>query len=440
MRVVDFIAAKRDGIQHTEEQIRAFITGVAKGEVPDYQTSAWLMAVFLKGMTFPETLALTRAMRDSGERIVLPSLSTTPSLDKHSTGGVGDKTSLVVVPLLAAAGIPILKMSGRGLGFSGGTIDKLESIPGLRVALSVHEAEDQVRRIGIAILSQSAELAPADGKLYALRDVTATIESVPLIASSIMSKKLAGGAQRILLDVKVGSGSFMPTTEQALELAQILVAIGKAEGVPTSAILTDMEEPLGRMVGNALEVREAIEILLENENGEPRFLELCLGLTAHGLQCCGKVDSLEEAVQMAHSLLERGAGAEKLAAMIQSQGGPSSLAEVLQKMPKAAYKYVVRAPQTGYIAAIKARVVGELALRLGAGRSVKEEQIDHSVGIELLHKRGAYVKAGEAVAMLHLRMDQQVNAATYGAALLSAYAFSSEPPVFPQTPLLQALT
>jgi len=249
VRAVEFIAKKRDGGEHTEEELRDFIGRVTDGSMPDYQISAWLMAVFLRGMTMQETRALTRAMRDSGERIDLSDVPNGPALDKHSTGGVGDKTSLVVVPLLAAAGIPILKMSGRGLGFSGGTIDKLEAIPGLRTTLKSEEAKAQVRSIGLAIVSQSSQLAPADGKLYALRDVTATVESIPLIASSIMSKKLAGGSGRILLDVKVGSGSFMRELEQARALASTLVTIGVQEGVPTQAVLTDMEEPLGWTVG-----------------------------------------------------------------------------------------------------------------------------------------------------------------------------------------------
>ncbi|CCW34647.1 thymidine phosphorylase [Chthonomonas calidirosea] len=440
MRAVEFIAKKRDGGEHTEEELRDFIGKVTEGSLPDYQVSAWLMAVFLRGMTMQETCALTRAMRDSGERIDLSDLPNGPTLDKHSTGGVGDKTSLVVAPLLAAAGIPILKMSGRGLGFSGGTIDKLEAIPGLRTALGREEAKQQVRSIGLAILSQSSQLAPADGKLYALRDVTATVESIPLIASSIMSKKLAGGAKRILLDVKVGSGSFMRELEQARALASTLVTIGVQEGVPTQAVLTDMEEPLGWTVGNALEVEEAIRVLQNADAAEPRFLALCLGLVEHGLLACERAKNPQEAQNIAEQLLRSGTGAAKLEAMIRAQGGPKALEAVLTALPRAPITYRVEAPEDGFIAAIDARVVGLLAVALGAGRSTKEDRIDPAVGIVLHKKRGAWVHAGEPLATLHLQDTQASQRDHFKTMLLSAYRFAAEPVVLPPSPLLEVLS
>jgi pyrimidine-nucleoside phosphorylase len=440
VRAVEFIAKKRDGGEHTEEELRDFIGRVTDGSMPDYQISAWLMAVFLRGMTMQETRALTRAMRDSGERIDLSDVPNGPALDKHSTGGVGDKTSLVVVPLLAAAGIPILKMSGRGLGFSGGTIDKLEAIPGLRTTLKSEEAKAQVRSIGLAIVSQSSQLAPADGKLYALRDVTATVESIPLIASSIMSKKLAGGSGRILLDVKVGSGSFMRELEQARALASTLVTIGVQEGVPTQAVLTDMEEPLGWTVGNALEVEEAIRVLQNPETAEPRFLALCLGLVMHGLLACERARNAEEAQATAERLLRSGTGAAKLEAMIRAQGGPKDLNAALTALPRAPITCRAEAPEEGFIAAIDARAVGLLAAAMGAGRTTKEDRIDPSVGIVLHKKRGAWVRAGEPLATLHLRDESASQKEHFKALLLSAYRFTPAPPVLPPSPILEVLS
>ncbi len=334
MRITDIIAKKRDGNALRREEIQFVIAGVTDGTLPDYQISAWLMATFLRGMSEQETLDLTLAMRESGERIDLSDLPNGPTLDKHSTGGVGDKTTLVVVPILAALGVPMLKMSGRGLGFSGGTVDKLEAIPGFRADLTVAEAKAQVGRIGAALIGQSASLAPADKILYGLRDVTATVESVPLIASSIMSKKLASGGQRIVLDVKVGRGAFMKTPEQARVLAQTLVRIGNGAGVPTSAVLTRMDEPLGRAVGNALEVREALELLLHTES-EPAFQNLCIELALHGLLAVNSKLKEEEArIAIAEALL-RGSASAKFADIVAAQGGPDTPEAILNSLPVA---------------------------------------------------------------------------------------------------------
>jgi pyrimidine-nucleoside phosphorylase len=402
MNAVEILAKKRDGGELTKEEIRFFVEGVTSGAVPDYQASAWLMAVFLRGMTARETLDLTLAMCDSGQRVDLSDLPNGPALDKHSTGGVGDKTTLVVVPILAAAGVPMLKMSGRGLGYSGGTVDKLESIPGFRTDLSIAEAKAQVERIDAALIAQSAELAPADKVLYALRDVTATVESLPLIASSIMSKKLAGGAQRIVLDVKVGRGAFMKTREQAEALARAMVAIGMGANVPTSAMLTAMEEPLGKAVGNALEVAEAIELLQNRPESDRRFRSLCLELAGHGLVAVGKARDRAKGATQAERLLASGAAAAKFAQIIAAQGGPEGLENVLAALPVAPIQQEVPAKTAGVVGALDAEAVGRLAVRMGAGREVKTDVIDPSVGIVLRRKVGDAVAVGDPLAVLHL--------------------------------------
>lgn len=424
MNILDVIAAKRDGRELTSEEIGFFVRGVVDGTVADYQTSAWLMAIFLRGMTPAETLALTLAMRDSGQRIDLTDLSdflSGPTLDKHSTGGVGDKTTLVVVPILAACGVPMLKMSGRGLGFSGGTVDKLESIPGLRTDLSLADAKAQVRKVGAALIAQSAELAPADKIFYALRDVTATIESIPLIASSILSKKLAAGAARILLDVKVGRGAFMPTLERAEELARTLVEIGEGAGVPTEAVLTAMDEPLGTMIGNALEVREAIDTLLNTGRTDANFRALCIELAAHGLTVTGRADTREEAIAQVEEALLMGRAAEKWAAIVEAQGGPGRCNAILAALPIAPIQATVPAPEAGVVTALDARALGRLANALGAGRQTKNDAIDPAVGIELHCKTGATVTPGQPLATLHLCAQDKDRAAEFATALAQAY-------------------
>lgn len=425
MNAYDIIATKRDGGELSAEEIAFFVRGVVEGSIPDYQASAWLMAVYLRGMTDRETLDLTLAMRDSGSRVDLSDLPNGPALDKHSTGGVGDKTTLVVVPMLAAAGVPMLKMSGRGLGFSGGTVDKLEAIPGFRTNLSIEEAKAQVRRIGAALIAQSAELAPADKILYALRDVTATVESIPLIASSVLSKKLAAGAGRIVLDVKVGRGAFMKTRKRAEELARTLVAIGRGAGVPTSAVLTAMDEPLGWTIGNALEVREALDTLTNAPQTEPRLRDLCIALAAHGLAEVGKAADGDAGRALAERMLTSGAAAEKFAEIVAAQGGPSGGAEAIAAaLPVAPQQVAVQAESAGVVTAIDAVALGRLAMAMGGGRAAKSDAIDPAVGIMLRCKTGASALPGTELAVLHLRADDGARADLFAGALRAAYSFA----------------
>jgi pyrimidine-nucleoside phosphorylase len=431
MNLYDLIAKKRDGGEHTPEEIHALVRAVVDGTMPDYQASAWLMAVYLRGMTEAETLALTLAMRDSGERVRLDDIPGR-KLDKHSTGGVGDKTTLVVVPLLAAAGVPMLKMSGRGLGFSGGTVDKLESIPGFRTDLSVEEAREQVRRVGVALIGQSPSLVPADKRLYALRDVTATIESLPLIASSIMSKKLAGGADCVLLDVKAGRGAFMKTPERATELAKALVEIGKGAGVQTVALVTAMDEPLGYAVGNALEVAEACAMLTGKGRIDARFRELCLTLAARGLVLADRAADEEAARLELDRILHSGAAADRFAEIVRAQGGDPGIVGAPERLPAAPIIWQVQAGSGGYVQAIDAEAVGRLAMEMGAGRAKKEDAIDPAAGIVLWKKVGDAVRAGDDIAELYLRDESR--AAHVANVLRAAFTFSSHPQ--PAQPLI----
>ncbi len=448
MNAVDIIAHKRDGRELSAEEISYFIAGLVAGRVPDYQASAWLMAVFLRGMTSGETLALTLAMRDSGTCVDLSDLPNGPALDKHSTGGVGDKTTLVVVPILASCGVPMLKMSGRGLGYSGGTVDKLESIPGFRADLSVAAAKAQAARIGAALIGQSAELAPADKILYGLRDVTATIECAPLIASSIMSKKLAGGAQRIVLDVKVGRGAFMKTRAQAEALARALIEIGDGAGVPTSAVLTAMDAPLGVTVGNALEVREAIEVLNAGERIEAlapatrRFADLCLELAAHGLIAVGKAANPAEGRTMARERLTGRFGARKFAEIVAAQGGPETCEAILAALPVAPIRYPVRAARAGFVSGLDAEAVGKLAVQLGAGRATKNDDIDPAVGIVLAKTLGAAVAMGDTLATLHFGNADAARQETLADDLRAAFSFAPGPdaPAPPASLVLDCLS
>lgn len=429
MNVYDIIARKRDGDELSGEELQFFIAGVTNGTIPEYQAAAWLMAIYLRGMNGREMLDLTLAMRDSGEQIDLSDLPGRPTVDKHSTGGVGDKTTLLVVPILAAAGVPMLKMSGRGLGFSGGTVDKMEAIPGLRVDLTVEQAKAQVRQVGAALLAQTGNLAPADKILYGLRDVTATIESIPLIASSIMSKKLAAGAERIVLDVKVGRGAFMKTREQAELLAKILVGVGIGAGVPTLAILSRMDEPIGLAVGNALEVREVVSFLQFGRPGkrdsllpdEIPFVDLSLELAAVGLMAAGKARTNVEAKKQAVKLLSSGAAGAKFAEMVAAQGGPKTLDEIEASLPVAPVQHVVTATDTGTVNSIDAEQIGRLAMQFGAGRATREETIDPSVGIVLTCKTGATVRKGDPLATLHLRATDTAHADAYAETLRSAF-------------------
>lgn len=418
------IERKKRGDPLTAEELRALTHGFAAGRVPDYQMAAWLMAVCWRGMTPPETLALTEALVDSGRRLEWDGLDR-PTVDKHSTGGVGDKTSLVLVPLMAAAGAAFVKMSGRGLGHTGGTLDKLEAIAGFRVNLSLGEMRRQVERIGCALIGQSPELVPADGAIYALRDVTGTVNAVPLIASSVMSKKLAAGAQTIVLDVKWGSGAFMQTVEEARELAAALVRIGSDAGRHTRAVLSAMQQPLGRTVGNALEVREAIEAL--HGRGPADLWELTLALGAQLLILARLVDSDAAARERLTTLRDSGAAAAKFAELIAAQGGDPRVVDEPDRLPAAPHvePFTADGAEPRWVTALDARTVGDAALALGAGRRAKGDAIHPAVGIVLLAKMGERVRHGQPLAEIHAA---SADAAEHARRMLrGAYRFSAEP-------------
>ena len=422
MRGVDIIIRKRDKGELTLAEIEYFIKSFISGEVTDYQASALLMAIVLNGMTPRETTDLTLAMANSGHMLDLSDVVDL-AVDKHSSGGVGDKTSLAVLPIVAACGLPVGKMSGRGLGFSGGTLDKLESIPGYRVDLTTEEFKHQLKEKGIVLTGQSLDLAPADGKLYALRDVTGTVESIPLIASSIMCKKLAAGAQAILLDVKTGLGAFMETLEEARQLANLMVDIGQLAGREVVALLSDMNQPLGFAVGNSLEVVEAIETL--QDNGPEDFLEHCLHVSAHMLVLGKRAKDLTEGRAMAEKSIADGSAFEKFRVLVEAQGGDVTYIDDPSKFPRAELIEVVESPQNGYLAQIQARSVGEAAVALGAGRARKSDPIDHAVGFVIYHKVGDQVEKGEPLFTIHA--NNQGKLAEAREAVLSAHAFSREP-------------
>ena len=408
MRAVDIIEKKRDGGILTESEINFFIKGYTTGDIPDYQASAWAMAVLLKGMTPEETTHLTLAMAESGDQLDLSDVVDI-AVDKHSSGGVGDKTSIVVVPLVRACGLPVGKMSGRGLGFSGGTLDKLESIPGFRTNLTKDEFLHQLGTLGMVLSGQSMDLAPADGKLYALRDVTGTVQSIPLIASSIMSKKIAAGAQAILLDVKTGNGAFMETVEEARKLANLMVSIGELSGRDVMAVLSDMNQPLGVEVGNALEMKEAIETL--RGNGPEDFVEHCLEISSLMVMLGQRAETKSEARKMVVDALESGKGFEYLLKLVEAQGGDISFVEHPEKLPQAPIKSVIEAQKDGYVSQVHARTVGETAVMLGAGRTKKGEAIDQAVGISVMVKVGQSVKVGQPLFVIHARTMESMMAA-----------------------------
>lgn len=395
-RPYDLILKKRNGGTLDPAEIAYLIDGFVAGEIPDYQMSAFLMAVYFRGMNDAETAALTMAMAQSGQVLDLSDVAP-DAVDKHSTGGVGDKTSLVLVPLVAACGVRVAKMSGRGLGHTGGTIDKLESFPGFNAALSRRQFLDCVARVGLAITGQTGELAPADAKLYALRDVTATVDCIPLIASSIMSKKIAGGARAIVLDVKVGSGAFMDTQERAETLARTMVGIARSVGRRAVAVISNMDEPLGRAVGNAIEVREAIETL--SGRGPADLQELCLTLGAEMLALAGTVSEPGIARRRLEDALRSGAALRRLRAMVEAQGGDPACVDDPDRLPRASLEAPVEAPSDGFVQAIEAREVGLAAMHLGAGRARKGDPIDLAVGIALRKKVGDFVRAGEPLAV-----------------------------------------
>ncbi len=406
LRVPEIIQKKRDGGELSRQELEVLVLGGLRGEVPDYQVAAWLMAVYFRGMSPHETTALTSILQHSGQQLNLPPLDK-PTLDKHSTGGVGDKTSLVVVPMLAACGIAVPKMSGRGLSFTGGTVDKLESIPGLRTNFSAEEIRHLVEEVGACLVGQSPDLVPADKYLYALRDVTATVDCIPLIAASVMSKKLAGGAEYILLDVKTGLGAFMPRLSDALELARTLVEIGELAGRRTLALVTDMSQPLGEAVGNALEVAEAIQVLQRRAGAaSARFEVLCIELVAHALLLVGLEAQLCEARRRARECLDNGRALEMFRRIVRAQGGDERVLDDLSLLPQAPVKLPVSVSEVGYIHAIDARRVGLLAVRLGAGRSRKEDTIDHAVGIRVLRHVGDHVEPSLPLAEVHAQNEQ----------------------------------
>ncbi len=398
MRAVDIIINKRDKLELTATEIDYFVRGITNGEIPDYQISAWAMAVLLNGMTDQETTDLTLAIAHSGEVLDLSGIVPI-EVDKHSTGGVGDKTTLVVEPLVAACGLPVGKMSGRGLGFTGGTLDKIESIPGFRTDLTQDDFIRLLRDEGLVLAGQSGDLAPADGKLYALRDVTGTVQSTALIASSVMSKKIAGGARGIVLDVKVGSGAFMKNLDEARQLSRLMVAIGKLSGRKVVALISDMNQPLGQAVGNALEVKEAIKTLAGC--GPVDFTEHCLVVAAHMLLIGEKANNLEEARIMAQKALSEGRGLAQFRRLVVNQGGDPGYVDDPNKFPLAPVIREVKSPQSGYLHRVDALEIGETSVRIGAGRSKKTDVIDHRVGILVHHKVGDYVDQGETIFTLH---------------------------------------
>ena len=415
MRMYDIIAKKRDGQQLDEKEIRWFINEYTAGNIPDYQASALLMAIFFVGMSSKETITLTNAMMHSGDTIDLSSFGG-KTVDKHSTGGVGDKTTLIVAPIVASLGGIVAKMSGRGLGHTGGTVDKLESIGGYKTTLSADEFTKQVKEIGIAVVGQSGDLAPADKKLYALRDVTATVNSIPLIASSIMSKKLAGGTDSIVLDVKVGSGAFMKTESEAIKLAEQMVEIGFGCGKRVSAVITDMDVPLGCAIGNALEVKEAVEVL--KGGGAEDLKTVCVTLASNMLSLCHGWD-LEIAEQKVKEVLLNGKAYKKFLQWIAAQGGDISVFDDLSHFATPKFKVEIRAEKDGFIQSMNAENLGSAAVLLGAGRTKKDDKIDFTAGITLYKKTGDCVQKGEVLAEICSSTVEDFT--TAGNKILSSY-------------------
>ncbi len=428
MRMYDIIAAKRDGRELTDEQIDFFVSGYVSGDIPDYQASALCMAIFLRGMSDRETARLTMAMATSGDVMDLSSLSGV-TVDKHSTGGVGDKTTLVIAPLVASCGVLVAKMSGRGLGHTGGTLDKLESIPGLSVELTSERFLSVVRSCGCAVVGQTGNLVPADKKLYALRDVTATVNSIPLIASSIMSKKIAAGPKAILLDVKCGSGAFMKTADDALDLAQAMVAIGEQVDRSTVALVTDMDRPLGAKVGNALEVQEACEVL--RGVGPSDLTEVCVELSANLLAMAGKEGGdLEACRSLARHQIASGAAFARFEQMVRLQGGDPACLSDFSRFAQPAVSRVLRSTQAGWIERMDTEGVGVASCELGAGRERIEDAIDPAAGIVLARKTGEHVEAGEALATLYASSEARLDAGE--TTLRKAYQLSDQRP--PEVP------
>lgn len=428
---VQLILKKRNGGKHTPEEIRFLIEELSSGRLENYQLAAWLMAVWFRGMDHEETDVLTQAMIESGDQVDLSSIDGV-KVDKHSTGGVGDGTTLVVAPIVAAAGGRVAKMSGRGLGHTGGTLDKLEAIPGMRVDLTQNEFLEQVRKIGLAVISQTGKLVPADGAMYALRDVTGTVDSIPLIAASVMSKKLACGADAIILDVKFGHGAFMKEFEDARKLAETMVAIGRLRGRQVRAALSSMEEPLGSQIGNALEVDEGIRILRGERQGTGLEKVAC-ELAAHLVEMSSQGVSLEAARQKVAQIVSSGQALQKLGDMIEAQGGDRRVCDDPGRLPQAAHKIEFKAQNSGFLGGLAAETIGTAAMWLGAGRRTKADKIDPAVGIVLNVEKGDPIQAGQTLATLHVNDQTHVHAAEQ--ALQGAFHIVPEAP--PQEPLIR---
>ncbi|MFG6320666.1 MAG: pyrimidine-nucleoside phosphorylase [Lachnospiraceae bacterium] len=422
MRMYDLIMKKRNGGVLCDDEINFMVNGYTAGKIPDYQMSAMTMAIYFQGMNEEETLALTMAMAKSGDMLDLSDIHGV-KVDKHSTGGVGDKTSLALTPMVAAAGVTVAKMSGRGLGHTGGTIDKLESFSGFSTAMSEQQFRDNVNRIGIAIMGQTADLAPADKKLYALRDVTATVDNMSLIASSIMSKKLAAGADAIVLDVKTGSGAFMKEEADSFALAHEMVRIGNGAGRRTIAVVSDMDQPLGCAVGNALEVKEAIDTL--RGNGPDDFVELCMTLGAYMLVAGGKAENRDEAERILAGVIRDGSALDKLVAFVETQGGDKELVYHPERLPQASIVQEIASPSEGYIQKIVCDEIGMCSLILGGGRETKESAIDLSVGLVLHKKVGDFVEKGESLATIYANDQAKLSMAQER--FLKAYLIDKTP-------------
>jgi len=425
MRADDLILKKRNGQALNETEIGHLVEGYVSGAIPDYQVAAFMMAVYFRGMSEDETLALTRVMVNSGRRVNLDHIQGV-KIDKHSTGGVGDTTTLVLAPLVAAAGLPVAKLSGRGLGHTGGTLDKLEAIPGFNTHLTIDALASALEKTGVAVAAQGPELVPADKMLYALRDVTATVDSIPLIAASIMAKKIAVGTDALVLDVKVGRGAFMKEIPEAFELARAMCAIGRGDGRDTAAVISRMDQPLGKAVGNALEVKEAV-LTLRGE-GPSDLEELCLALGGWMVCLGGQAGDLEKGKEIMKRLLDNGSALNKFREMVENQGGNQKVVDDLSILPEAGQKIAVKSEQGGFISGIDALKIGETAVTLGAGREKKDDIIDPAVGIVLEKKVGDKVRAGDILAFMHAREESsEETRATVGNKIQSAYEYSAEP-------------
>ncbi len=426
------IGKKRRGQAHTADEINFLVQNYARGAIPDYQMSAWLMAVLWRGLTEEETFALTGAMVVSGDVLDLSDLPGVP-VDKHSTGGVGDKTTLAVVPILASAGVPVAKMSGRGLGHTGGTLDKLESIPGLRTQLSIPEVLAQVKKVGACICAQTERLVPADYKMYALRDATDTVESLPLIAASIMSKKIAGGSRAVVLDVKVGGGAFMKTRDEAHALASLMIKIGAAHGQRVVALLSGMDVPLGYNIGNRVEVREVVSLLQNNPWTEQRLRSLVCALAGAGFVVAGAAATLDDGQALAAAQIESGAAWQKFLEIVEAQGGDTDVLLHAAKPPQPRVKWDVKATQSGFVTHLDAQKIGLAAMHLGAGRATKEDRIDPTAGIVLRETVGCEVTAGNVIATLYTSEEAAARAAAsevQAAFTLGASALPDEPLIY----------